>query len=120
MSTITLPWPPLNNRFYRHRAMKGHAVVYLSPEGAQYKENAGMLALSQWHREPLQGPVELMVRLYRPKAVGDIDGPLKAILDSMSGVLYLDDKQIIRLVVDRLDDKAWPRVELEVVEVEGT
>src|SRR3990167_11025314 len=60
MSTITLPWPPLNNRFYRHRAMKGHAVVYLSPEGAQYKENAGMLALSQWHREPLQGPVELM------------------------------------------------------------
>src|SRR3990167_7408221 len=59
--TITLPWAPLNNVYYRHRAVKGHAVVYLSPEGAQYKENAGMLALSQWHREPLQGPVELMV-----------------------------------------------------------
>lgn len=119
MAPITLDWPPLNNVYYRHRAMKGHAVVYLSPEGVQYKTDARWLALSQWHREPLRGPVHLLVRLYRPRAVGDIDGPLKAILDSMSGVLYLDDKQIVRLVVDRLDDKHRPRVELEVMEVAG-
>jgi Holliday junction resolvase RusA-like endonuclease len=46
--------------------------------------------------------------------VGDVDGPVKALLDSLNGLAWDDDSQIEVLHVFRHDDKANPRVEVEV------
>ena len=62
----------------------------------------------------LEGRVAVSLVLYRPRRVGDIDGPIKALLDSLNGFAWTDDSQIVELHVVRRDDKANPRVEVEV------
>ena len=115
---IVLPWAPLNNVYYRHTARGGHVHVYLSPEGKAYKELAGWKAREQFHGEPLEGPLSIVARCYRPRAVGDWDGPLKALCDSMENVLYVNDSQIVEAHIYRCDSRSDPRIELEVTEVQ--
>jgi Holliday junction resolvase RusA-like endonuclease len=46
----------------------------------------------------------------------DMDNVAKGVLDAMNGVIYDDDKQVIRLVVEKKYG-VFPRVEVEVTEV---
>jgi Holliday junction resolvase RusA-like endonuclease len=62
------------------------------------------------------GPVALFCTLYRPRRAGDADNALKALLDALNGLLWVDDSQIEELHLWRRDDKARPRVELVVRE----
>lgn len=55
----------------------------------------------------------MVIRVYRPQRRGDLDNTMKAILDSLSGLLYVDDKQVIEIHAKRFDDKKNPRVEIE-------
>ncbi len=64
------------------------------------------------------GPVKVVVRLFRPRRIGDIDGSLKALFDALNGRVWEDDAQIVELLVIRGDDKNNPRVELDVSEAE--
>jgi Holliday junction resolvase RusA-like endonuclease len=107
---LTLPWPPLLNHYYRTPRGMSHPI--LSAEGRAYKNSAGYHAYAAGITEPLTDNVALSLALYRPQKRGDIDGPLKAILDSMQGHLYADDSQITELHVYRSDDKTNPRVEV--------
>lgn len=71
-------------------------------------------------RPPLQGEVTATVKLYRryrPTArnYGDADNHLKAILDALNGIVYLDDAQIVRCLVEKFTDKEDPRAEIELV-----
>jgi hypothetical protein len=64
---------------------------------------------------PIAGPVIVDIRLYRPRRIGDIDGPLKPLLDALTHAgLWLDDSQVEQLRVTRLDDKENPRVDISV------
>jgi Holliday junction resolvase RusA-like endonuclease len=105
--SLTLPWPPALNHYYRHVGPR----VLLSRPGRDYKDLAGAYALAARVR-PLVGPVAVCLFLYRPRRAGDIDGYLKALFDAMQGHLWADDKQIVELHVYRRDDKARPRVEV--------
>ena len=64
---------------------------------------------------PLCGSLTVELDMYRPRAVGDVDNPLKATLDAGNGLLWLDDSQIRELRVRRHDDPERPRVEVLVV-----
>lgn len=109
---LTLDYPPLGNRFYRN--WRGRMVM--SPEGRHYKATVALLGL-QAQAQPYTGPVSVAITAYRPRKAGDVDSILKVLLDSLEGVAYTNDRQIVTLLVERRDDKARPRVEVTVREL---
>ena len=68
-------------------------------------------------RKPLTGAICAAVKLYRkfkPTALhyGDVDNHLKAIFDGMNQIVFVDDSQIVRCVVEKFTDKENPRAEI--------
>lgn len=114
---VTLPYPPSVNNLY---FTVGRRRV-LSNEGRAYKQKAAMLALAAGMR-PLAGPIAVVVDVYRPRKAGDLDNSLKSLLDSLKGIAFQDDSQIVELQARRHDDKGNPRAEvtIEVSELVGT
>lgn len=102
---IVLPYPPLLNRYYSY-FRNGRQ---LTSEGRAYKVSALVRGKSQG-ATVLQGNVYLSLVFYRRARRGDIDGPLKCLLDSLQGVVYRNDGQIRELHVLQLEDAANPRV----------
>lgn len=109
--TLTFPYPPSVNRYWRTIVKGKRAFPILSAEAREYKARMATYAAGL---QPSQEPVSLTIRLYRPRKAGDIDGPLKPLLDALQGLLYVNDSQIVELHVTRHDDKERPRVEVEV------
>lgn len=105
--TFTIPYPPSVNNYWK-RSKFG---MYKSKEAREYTEKVEALLAGE---VPLEGPVEAFVVVYRPRKVGDLDNTLKAILDSLKGRLYVDDKQIVKILAVRNDDKDNPRVEVTI------
>lgn len=107
--TLVLPYPPGTNRLWRN--VRGKTL--LSAEARAFKTKAGLLARAAGMR-PRAGPVLVRVDLFRPRRIGDIDNPLKIILDSLEGHAYENDKQVVGLYVTRHDDSGNPRVQVVV------
>lgn len=119
---ITMPLPPTINHLYA--TFRGRRVK--SAEARQYKQHVGILiaaAISRWRSQYSiahigtffgEEPLSVSLDFYRPTRAGDIDGRVKACLDSMTGVVYADDRQVSRLVVQNFVDAANPRVVVEV------
>lgn len=110
---IELPYPPSVNNMYR--SVKGRLI--LSTEGRTYKAEVGYV-VNQLDMEPLDGDVEVNVQVYRPRKAGDLDNRLKATLDALEGVAYHNDRQIKRIIAERFDDKANPRVVVKIKVIE--
>lgn len=99
---LELPYPISINRMYRN--FRG--IMVMSKEGREYKEKCKHIALLNGI-EKIEGEVKLEITLL-PKLTKkgeaskvriDLDNLCKATLDSMNGVLYEDDKQITKLVL---------------------
>jgi crossover junction endodeoxyribonuclease RusA len=109
---FTLPYPPTVNLLYAE--YRGRRI--LSAKGKQYKND--VLAICYLNRiKPLSGDLSLTMTVYRPRKIGDLDNTQKAIFDSLKGSAFEDDKQIIEIHAYRKDDKANPRVEIEIREI---
>lgn len=111
--TITLPYPPSANRYWR--TVSGRILI--SREGRSYRENVCRLV---GPREPLCGRLGVEIRSHQPDArKRDLDNLGQAILDALEAAgVYGDDGQIddlrfLRVCVDRKS----PHVEVEVVEL---
>ncbi|MBD3878689.1 MAG: RusA family crossover junction endodeoxyribonuclease [Quinella sp. 1Q5] len=70
----------------------------------KFKEELGWLARRQI-RKPTIKPVSIELRVYRelpPESLrfGDIDNHLKAVLDSLNGIAYLDDRQVVAAQIE--------------------
>lgn len=99
------------NSLYRGRR-------FLTDAGRETKDYYAQCFLAQWRKKPFQGDVRVHIDLFfESKRKRDIDGPLKAILDSMSGIVYEDDCQISELLVKRYWNSESPRVEVSVEKV---
>ena len=109
--TITLPYPPSVNNLYM--TIRGKRI--LSTQGRRFKETAGLIAKAAGMK-PIAGEVRVRVDLYRPRKSGDLDNFLKATLDSVKGVAWGDDSQVVCIVARRFEDKGNPRVVLTVEE----
>lgn len=123
---LECPYPPGVNSLYGVRAtlVKGHPIAfpYKTHEHRDYATAVKLAALEAGFRGdvpmfPKPATVALLVRLFRPRRAGDIDGPLKTLLDVLQGIAFENDDQVARLEVYRHDDKHRPRVELEVTEL---
>lgn len=86
---------------------------YLSKEGSAFKEMLGWEAKKFWHKAPLAGDVGIAIDFYySDKRRRDIDNPIKAILDSLNGIIYKDDSQIVDLTVTK--NKGENRIEIKI------
>lgn len=112
MIKLTLPYPPSANRYWRN--FNGRMVT--SDEARAYKSEVMYTCLQQ-DIEMLEGDISLTVKVYRPRKSGDLDNRLKVSLDSLNGIAYRDDSQIVELHAYRYDDKTDPRVEIEIEQV---
>lgn len=111
--SIVLPVPPSANRYWRNYG--GRTVV--SEAARAYKSGVWLVA-QHAGMHPFVGPVALYVHVYRARKVGDLDNANKILLDSLQGVAYNDDAQIVELHSWRHDDAQNPRVEVEIRKVE--
>lgn len=114
--TLVLPYPPSNNSFKRQFISKGKICTALTEDAKNYKAVASDLAIRA--RLPLlTGDVRVTIDVFRPRKVADLDNLAKLPLDSLSGIAYADDGQIVELHMRRFDDKFNPRLEITVEEL---
>lgn len=105
---LTLQTLPMStNAIYRGRR-------FLTEKGKSNKVKMAWEAKRQWGQPLLTGLLTVEVSLFWPdKRRHDVDN-IKALLDSLSGIIYKDDSQIQHLVVKKAVDKERPRVEIIV------
>ena len=106
---VTIPYPPSANRYWR--MFRGRMTV--SAEAKAYKMGVRCKLLAAGFR-PQEGEVSVCVDIYRPARKGDLDNCLKVLLDSLSGVVWVDDSQIVEIVAKRFEGKERPRAELRI------
>jgi len=110
IQTILLDTEPVSlNLMYRGRR-------FLTQRGKDIKNSFSWEFKEKYRGEIIEGDVCLNVFFYfKDNRKRDIDSHLKALLDSMSGIVYIDDSQINELHVFKEVDKADPRVIIQIL-----
>ena len=86
------------------RAIPGKPV-HNDKRYSEYKDVLGYFALQAMKgRPPLDGAIKLSADFYKPKPKsitsrnwGDVDNFLKAVMDALNGICYVDDRQVIEV-----------------------
>lgn len=103
--------PPSTNHLYG--AGRGGSR-FLKPEVRDAKEDIAWEARKQFRGKPLTGPLAVEIRLEWPdRRKHDVDN-IKALLDSLNGIVYEDDGQIEDLHTLRVLGSKTPGVEMRV------
>ena len=110
---LTLPLPPSANRYWRNY----RGVMVVSDEARAYKAGIRESAIEQG-AFVLTGPVAVKVNVYRSRKSGDLDNRLKVCLDSLKGLAFVDDAQVVEIHAYRFDDKNNGRIEVEIMGAE--
>ena len=100
MNAITLPYPPSTNRLTRF----GNGRAYLSPKARAWKQASAQIARMagvEVSAMPMHVSIILQPKQNKDgsasKTRPDIDNILKAALDGLNGVAWIDDKQILKV-----------------------
>lgn len=109
---LTLKGNPLStNNIYR----KTEYHVYMTEAGKSLKQSYFFQLKNQWKKKPLTGDIVLTVILYfGDRKIRDIDNYNKLLLDSCTGILWEDDKQIQEMHIYKKYDKENPRIEIQI------
>ena len=99
------------------RARFGNGRCYETSRLREYKSRIATEAKERG-AEILQGAVKMTIRLYRKfkatsRRFGDFDNLAKAICDSLNGICYADDSQVVSCTVEKIQS-ATPRIEIEI------
>jgi crossover junction endodeoxyribonuclease RusA len=130
---LVLPYPISANRYWRHAVVCNRAQVYLSAEAKAYKAEVLVIARNAGLRIPLDGRIAWKVRLFpqRPQDWAkraqkapdtwdddvrcmDLGNCEKVLADALNGIAWLDDKQIRRTVLERMEPDGEARVEVTI------
>lgn len=107
--------PRSTSHIYKTRVIKQFAAIYMSAEGKSLKESYQWQAKSQWKLPMLSTDLKLDVYLYfGTKRKCDIDNFNKLWADSLTGIVYNDDSQIVELNIKKFYCKEYPRIEIKV------
>ena len=98
---LTLPFPVSVNQYYRAILRGRICCSILSKKGREFKERvANMVAESE--KNPTDKRVMCQIKLYPPdRRKRDIDNYAKSLLDSLTGIAWVDDEQIDCLAISR-------------------
>ena len=100
----------------RGKFVKANAQRYL-----EYKDMVGWIAKKHFV-EPLKGDISFLAKFYLYRGhTPDIDNLLKAAMDSLNGIAWLDDRQVYNVEATRcqVSVKTSERMEIYLVEVNG-
>ncbi|MFX3617961.1 MAG: RusA family crossover junction endodeoxyribonuclease [Sporolactobacillus sp.] len=134
MIEFTIYGEPIGQGRPRFTTIAGHARAYDPPDSREYKKYVKMMAVQNRPHMPIEGPVSLKLLIYRPllksmskkkKAAAvagtlrptkkpDVDNVAKGVMDAMTGIIWQDDKQVVKLDVEKFYSQQ-PRVEVRVV-----
>lgn len=109
--TLTLPWPPTVNTYYRN--VGGRMLI--SAKGRQYRANA-LAAIVEQGSPKLKGEVSVKVEAHLPDMrKRDLDNICKGILDSLThGRVIEDDSLVGHLALTKVLPSGNPRVVLTI------
>lgn len=113
MTTITLPWPPSVNHYWR--TWRGRMLV--SREGRAYRDVVRtLLAGGGFRKPPPGGRIALCMDAFPPdRRRRDLDNLHKGVLDSLEHAgVYADDSQIDLLVTRRRKPVAGGRLRVHI------
>jgi Holliday junction resolvase RusA-like endonuclease len=107
--------------------------IYKAPAAKAFAKRAMVLARSEhgYQGWPTVRECSVTIRSYWPRrrhlagcdelAMGDVDAPVKAVLDSLEAAGILEDDSLVREVrASKHLDKGNPRIEVEVWTLDGT
>ena len=91
--TVTLPWPPTVNTYWRHVGPK----VLISWDGREYRATVAKVVLVQLRKLPhFNNRLAVSIAAFPPDArMRDLDNLLKATLDSLQQAGVYDDDSLI-------------------------
>jgi Holliday junction resolvase RusA-like endonuclease len=115
---LTLPVPPSVNRIWRRGKGKG---MYKTPKAKEYGEAVYAAALTQGVKRVAFGegvPVRYTLTWYRATATGDLSNRLKLLEDSLNGIVWADDKQIVEFHCYRKEAPRKGRIEIIIEEAQ--
>jgi len=108
--------PKSNNTIYRSHCRFGHPVRYLCAKGKELKEQYYYEVKSQYKGELLTGDVKLEIKYFlKTKRKIDLDNLGKLVIDSLSGIVFVDDKQVVELHLYKEQPDPNPRVEIQLL-----
>ena len=111
-SCIELPFPPSVNTYYRAISRGKFCQSIISKKGREYKELVKSLIGDD---EITSDRLSVSIGVYPPdKRRRDLDNRLKALLDSLTGRIWVDDEQIDKLFVERKEIVKGGKVEITV------
>ena len=117
-------------------AHRGNFVTTYDPaKSREYKDTVYSVAVQHRPEKPLEGPLEMRIIAFkaipksfsrkkameavdgiiRPVTKPDLDNYAKGVKDALKGVIWVDDSQVVRLVIEKRYS-AQPRMEIEVGE----
>jgi crossover junction endodeoxyribonuclease RusA len=120
MTTIILPYPPSANRYLRHTARGTYRTAEADRYCAAVQQIAAASAAGK-HK----GRVSLLAKLH-PKATKtgkasktrmDLDNCIKVACDALQGVLYDNDRQIERILIEIGDPMCGGALSVEVLAI---
>jgi len=119
MKIIKLQGEPVStNSLYRFTCTRGFPRMYMTEKGRSLKEAYWYEAKSQYRKKILEGELEVEIKLFfKNERKHDIDNYHKILFDALSGVVWKDDSQIIKLTTSRKQDKSNPRIEITIYQL---
>nr|WP_313510302.1 RusA family crossover junction endodeoxyribonuclease [Stenotrophomonas geniculata] len=138
MIHLTLPYPISSNRYWAVRVIprkpKPLAITYVTEDAKAYKAAVGHLAKAAGIRAPSTGRVVLHIKLFphRPQDWAkrarknphtwddtvqciDLGNCEKVLSDALNGIAWVDDKQIRRTLLERMEpDEKGARLEVVI------
>lgn len=117
-ATFTVPGEPVAQPRVKAVHRGGYTRVYTPAKAKPYKDAIRMVALGHWRNPPCSGAVVVRIDFLfsRPKSITwkrramprrphikkpDLDNLAKAVLDALNGLVFFDDSQVVRLVLNK-------------------
>ena len=124
---IEIPGKPMG----KQRPKFGKGFTYTPKETVNYENYVKLIFMKKYGQPNLTGQIEACIKVYfdipkstskikktemllnkiRPAKKPDCDNIAKIILDSLNGIAYKDDKQVVSLTIEKLYDST-PKVSL--------
>jgi crossover junction endodeoxyribonuclease RusA len=97
---ISLPWPPSNNRYYRHNRGRTH----ISTEGQAYRDRVAQIIKEEMLDIGITAPVKIRIECHMPdRRRRDLDNLQKAAFDALTKAgFWQDDQQVDDYRVKRM------------------
>lgn len=98
MITLSLPYPPTVNHYWRHIVIGRSVRAVISAQGRQYKAVCSAMARRQWAgRETLACPLAVEITFYPPdRRKRDLDNLPKSLFDSLTDAGVWKDDSLIQ------------------------